>query len=154
MRKTADESVTDSTTLQNDNHLSFSIAASEAWSFQVFLAVNASTDGRDIKIGFTVPSGATVRWGAIGPTTGVSIMTDVRGNFASQSGSATGSCCTANFGVPLDDSGALETVIMIKGTVVNGSTAGTLQLQWAQATAGAGTSTTVLADSWLIGLRF
>lgn len=116
--KTADESVSSSTTYQNDDHLSFGIGASEAWAFRVSLRVSASTGG--IKVKCTVPSGAT---GNIWAMTqgGVKLFNGV---VAIATGGGQG-------GVPSD--GYVE----VTGYVVNSTNAGTVQFQWAQFTSGA-----------------
>src|SRR3990167_11402530 len=59
-RKTADESVTSSTTLQDDDHLTFSIGASEEWVGSIFLSVGAALSTTGIKIAITVPTAATL----------------------------------------------------------------------------------------------
>ena len=132
IRKTANEIVNNSTTLQNDDTLLAALAASEVVAFECALHVTSGT-APDIKFAFTVPSGATLRWGIIGP--------DITVNQTSngESGSA----------LTLFTAGVtLAGQIILLGTVVNSTTAGNLQLQWAQNTADA-SDTTVLANSWL-----
>ncbi|MBL0311054.1 MAG: collagen-like protein, partial [Bacteroidetes bacterium] len=58
-RKTADESVTSSTSLQDDNHLQFAIGANETWDVSFVLRFTASSGG-DIKFALVLPSGATM----------------------------------------------------------------------------------------------
>src|SRR4051812_42235203 len=62
VRKTSDETVTSSTTLQSDNELLWAMAASEVWQFEIVLFVTAATASR-IQVAFNVPSGATGFWG-------------------------------------------------------------------------------------------
>lgn len=58
VRKSADELVTNSTVIQNDDHLSFAVGANETWMFQIIGAEkNAATPG--IKMQMTVPAGTS-----------------------------------------------------------------------------------------------
>ncbi|MFJ2477126.1 hypothetical protein ACIOWI_29830 [Streptomyces sp. NPDC087659] len=52
------ESVTSSTTMQNDNHLLASLAANALYKLTAYLAVTGSATG-DFKCAWTLPSGAT-----------------------------------------------------------------------------------------------
>src|SRR3989304_4232685 len=54
IRKPADQPVTNSTTLVNDTHLKFAMAANEKWAFEACL-FTAGPSGADIKIAFDVP---------------------------------------------------------------------------------------------------
>jgi len=73
VRKTSNESVTSSTTLQDDDALVFAIGASENWAITFHVFFRSSTGG-DIKFGVTVPSGAAGSLSGVGPAVG---MTDV-----------------------------------------------------------------------------
>ena len=128
--KAANESVASSTTLQNDDNLKFSVAANDIWTFELFLIVSGDAAG-DIKIAFTAPTGATINWGAIGQTIADAFSDAV----------VSGSGTTASFGV-----GAASRTILIRGTVVVSTTAGTIQLQWAQDTSSV-TATVVATGS-------
>ena len=44
IRKSADETVNNSTTLQDDDELLFPIAANEVWYFEFFLLIQSSAD--------------------------------------------------------------------------------------------------------------
>lgn len=142
VRKTADESVTSSTTLQNDTHLLFAVAANEVWLFEAFLAVEGS-DAGDFKLAFKVPSGATLIWAAHGVRTGATTATDDINAIVIEVDDS-----PATYG----SAAASDVGIFVKGTIVNGANAGDLQLRWAQATSD-GTPTKVLANSWLKGFR-
>lgn len=65
IRKTSDETVNNSTTLQNDDALLLAMAANETWFFTVYITNNTSTTA-NIKFAFTVPTGATLNWGCGG----------------------------------------------------------------------------------------
>ena len=57
--KSADETVNASSTLQDDDELTFAIAANEVWEFSCVLAYVSNTTA-DIKFQFSLPSGATM----------------------------------------------------------------------------------------------
>jgi hypothetical protein len=111
--KPNDETVTSSTTLQNDDDFLFSIAANETWKGIMTLSLAANSSG-GFKCDFTVPSGCTGTmrgWGANAlSSNNVSIATGL-GN----TGNAGGNSLSA-----------------ISFTITNSSTAGTVQLRWAQ----------------------
>lgn len=139
VRKTATESVTSSTVLQDDDALLFAVAANEVWIFEMFLVVFGDTTG-DIKFAITVPAGATLLWGQFALDTGAN---NRLGNLNAQ---AVGVSGTAN--LPLE-AGNVISAVLLKGTVVNGATAGNVVLQWAQAVSNA-VATEVRANSYLI----
>lgn len=142
VRKTTTESVTNSTTLQNDDELFFSIAANETWLvraavfFTSFLAP-------DIKFGWSVPAGATGRHGGYLPDRAVTTLSGTV-EFASEAALTTA--------IEGGGAGANELSGMLFASVVNGATAGTVNLQSAQAAATAD-ATSVLAGSFLIAHR-
>jgi hypothetical protein len=140
VRKTANESVTSSAVLQNDDHLLLQVAANATYLLELFLIYDGDAAG-DIQIGFTFPAGATIDWTPGGLTTGAT----------QQSGSvklahvSTG----AGEGVGAVGTGAGNRVVArATGILQVAGTAGTLQLQWAQLASSA-TATTVLANSWM-----
>lgn len=126
--KASDETVNDSATLQDDDDLVFSIAANEVWAFQCYFIYTSGTTP-DIKIGFTAPSGATGYWTRLANTV-----------------------ANTDFSTPatesLPASGGSDARFLV-GVIINSSTAGSLQLVWAQDTQDA-SDTKVLAGSWLI----
>jgi hypothetical protein len=132
--KATDQTVTSSTSLVNDTALSFAIAASEAWQFE--LDLYSTFDGgaaSGIKAAFTVPSGATLQW----LPTAVSIPITTSGS--SQILAAGGGATTTWMG-------------KLIGQVINSTNAGTVQLQWAQNTSDA-TATALKAGSSLLATR-
>lgn len=144
VRKTAAETVTSSTALQNDDHLLFAIGASEIWGVQCFLFCSGATTG-DIKFAWSVPSGATGTFGGIGPTTSQAqsaTITDVLLPVQSTLATAEAFGVTSGGGVS----------ILLWATIVNSTNAGTVNLQWAQQTSD-GTATQVAANSWLLAHR-
>jgi|SoiMetStandDraft_5_1073268.scaffolds.fasta_scaffold20371_2 hypothetical protein len=120
IRKTADQTVNNSTVLVNDTQ--FVVPLPTAGIFQWHHLVFCDTDATaDIKFAYTIPAGATMRWGAIGPaTTAVAGIGD--GNFNSVTASGTANA----YG-----SGTVP-VVSIYGEITMGGTAGNLQFQFAQ----------------------
>jgi hypothetical protein len=144
-RKGSDESVTSSATLQNDDSLVVQLEALAAYEFTVVLAWTGNVTG-DIKFAFTFPSGGSCYWTASGPSDGDAGY-----------GSTGASRYTANWGsasgTSTSFSGSTSTLgMIIQGVVVTSSTAGNLQLQWAQATSN-GTATVVKAGSFISATR-
>jgi hypothetical protein len=137
VRKTADESVTSSTTMQDDNHLLFAIGANEVWAFEMYVFYHGAAAG-DISFALSVPSGATYRRGQMGLATGATTDTaDVRIVSVTTGSSGLGAINTSE-----------QAMAIHTGVVVNGVNAGFVTLQWAQASI-SGTATTVLTNSYL-----
>jgi hypothetical protein len=134
-RKTADESVTSSTTLQNDDHLSFSIAASEEWVVTLYLDVGNDITTTGVIASITAPAGATL-------------------NIVATSCSSTATACisarttTSGATLTLSQNGTSNHIAMTVW-VLNSSTAGTIQLQWAQGSS-SGTALTMKKGSYAI----
>jgi len=124
--KSADETVNNSAVLQDDNHLSFSIGANEVWAFKWFLMYTSGATP-DLKLKFSLPSGATMNY-----------MTQF--DFSSYTEAST-LVLPGGAGNPL-----VETT---HGIIFNASSAGTVQLQWAQNTATA-VDSKVLKGSYII----
>ena len=59
IRKTADESVTSSTTLQDDDHLTFVIRPNEEWIADIIVQCGTALDITGLKKAMSVPSWAT-----------------------------------------------------------------------------------------------
>jgi hypothetical protein len=127
IRKSADESVQNSTTLQNDDHFSFAVGANETWVFEGWIIVFSSTATPDIKLAFTTPAGATLRWSGLGA-----------GNAGTDHEVISSSGAADSY--QITSTGGVRDTILVHGVVSTGATAGTLQLQWAQNTADASTS--------------
>lgn len=140
--KAADESVTSSTTLQNDDDLLFAIAASETWVGSIVLFYEGPT-AADIKLAFTFPAGATARYGAIAIG---DASTDGFGGDTVRSGSTTSGAI--GFG---SVTGPVH-VMRVEFAIVNSTTPGTVNFQWAQNTSN-GTPVTVKAKSHLLATR-
>lgn len=147
VRKTVDETVNNSTVLQDDDALTLAIGANETWAFEFVLFVDGGASGAsaDFRSALTVPAGATFRAEATGPGSSATTMAAANGSYAALTVSGT----TGGI-VGLITSDTVQ--VTIKGVVVNGATAGSLTLQWAQWTATV-TDVIVRAQSHLIGRR-
>lgn len=132
--KSSNEIVNNSSTLQDDNHLFYALAANKSYAFRLFFAYNSDAT-RDLKIGFTVPTGCT-GWAH-------SSCANAAGTLSIYHGPLSAFVGLSYQGQTSDSAGYIE------GTIVNGSTAGTFHFQWAQNTAGS-VNSTVFAGSYLI----
>jgi hypothetical protein len=130
--KTADESVVSSTTLQNDDALFCALRANTNYRVDLALLATqaAAGTGVDIKCAWTMPSGCTLDLAVVGPHTawvagaGAALEVEWAG-WQNQTSSPTG---TVSFGT-------IQTTVFsyhARGVIRVGSTAGTLQFQWAQ----------------------
>lgn len=118
-RKAANETVNNSTTLQNDDDLSFTAKANETYLIEGLLIYSTSV-AAGITFGWSLPAGASVDWVVIGEAD-----------------------------LALDGAGVgAKKTVAFRGTVTVGATAGTCALQWAQTAADA-TDTVLHAASHL-----
>jgi hypothetical protein len=140
--KTADESVTSSAALQNDDHLFYTIPtvgtyAVDAWLF----GTSAANAAGDLQYGFTFPAGTFYAF-----STGLDI------NLASgTSGTSLWAAQTATSGVAIQAFGLSTggTAMHIHGLFVATAT-GTLRLQWAQNASNANASTLKAGSHMLV----
>ena len=127
--KANSQSVTSSTTLVNDNDLFLAIPANGVYVIQGAILVTGASAG-NIKYTFTIPSGASGNMSSLQENTSGTLVLDGPGVWTA---TITGDAAQG---------------IWLYGLLVNSSTAGTLQLQWAQNGSNA-TPTTVAAYSYL-----
>lgn len=138
VRKTADESVTSSTTMQDDDELFFAIDANSFYSFHGIISYVAGQTG-DFKFQFTVPVDATGRRHSLhAQSTATSCSSTEQNTWggpittAITSVGGTGAQCEA----------------IVDGFVSTGATSGNLRLQFAQDVSDA-TASTVKIGSFL-----
>jgi hypothetical protein len=134
--KTATESVTSSTTLQNDDELVIAVAANSVYWLEAVIYYDAGTVG-DIKMTFTGPASATC---AIN-IEGISTAATGGGDFAKGT--------LVAFGTPMSFGGtgaASDRTLHCAGVINIAGTAGNVRLQWAQDASSAG-ATRVFANS-------
>ena len=131
--KAADEIVNNSSTFQNDDDLFLSLEANAVYEGHLHLLYNSGSTP-DLKYQFTKPSGCTlVDWSFIGYNTGGTLVYGFGGEAISIAGN--GSKLVA------DAWGLITT-----------TSAGVLQMQWAQNTTNASDST-LMAGSYLLCQR-
>jgi|TARA_B110000116_G_scaffold98642_1_gene85825 hypothetical protein len=122
------DAVSSTTVLSDVVGMSFSIGASEVWTFHAFIMYDADTTP-DAKLGWTGPSGCAATWSHTGdPTWNASGSTTINtpiliGGAWALAGQGAGTVNATTF----------------DGTIVNGVTAGTFQLQYAANAAGTST---------------
>lgn len=131
--KTADESITSSTSLQDDDDLFFAIGANETWAFAVFSACVAGLGG--LKYAFSVPAGATAYGGDYTGSVTKQIALDLT------TGTGSSNSITATSIQPI-----------IAGYCANSSTAGDVRFRFAQ-NASSGTATAIKRGSILIAAK-
>lgn len=138
--KTGDESVTSSTTLQNDDLLVLPVASNARYIMEAVLFYVGAADGATggLKLGWTGPSGATMKWANRGTTQNVS-PTLVNYNVVVEA---------IGGGRGVGTNSGTEMSCFPYGVLNTSSTSGNLQLQWAQGGSNA-TATTVKAGSLL-----
>lgn len=134
--KTSTESVTSSTTLQNDDQLFLPVVTNAKYKFEAYLIYDGSA-AADIKVAFTIPAGASITWNALGPQSGVG-STSLNAITATASGTALGLACN----------GAQVLGAGPKGYLATAGTAGNLQMQFAQVISNA-TASRIFLGSWL-----
>lgn len=133
-RKSADETVNGSATVQDDNDLFFAVAAGETWVCEFHLSITTGATP-DFKFAITVPSGATVTYSVLA-LSGANVA-----NLNPSRATASGAELTL-----ISTPGVIDA--LVRAVVVNGATAGNVQLRWAQNTSDA-SNTTVEDGSWL-----
>jgi len=127
--KTLDEPLTTSTTLQDDNELTFNALANEVWTVEFTLQATSNTTA-DYKFAVTAPAGSTCYVGA-------NNIEGAQTKTQKACGVSTGNMSSVN---NTDNYKVIATVNV-------GATAGPITLQWAQNTASG--TTTVHAGSFL-----
>lgn len=134
--KGADESVTSSTSLQDDDALFLALPANSQWLFKAFILYEGGTLGSsDLKCYWSMVSGASLDYHAQYLSTGGTAQIGV-----GHTGPDVLSAGTAGAGT--------RRAISIQGTLLVGSEAGNVQFVWAQNTSSA-TPTIVHAQSSL-----
>jgi hypothetical protein len=138
-RKTADESITSSTTQQDDDTLFVSVVANSTYIVEMVLQVRSATGTTaGIAWQFVAPAGATLFGGAVGLTPGSTTNTTPRVDTIALGGpNGHGSVGTST-----------NAAILADAVLIVGGTAGTFKLQWAQNVSN-GTATTVKTGSYL-----
>lgn len=144
IRKTADETVNNSSTLQNDDQLLLPVLANEVWRVEASLLLSATTTAADFKFGFTVPTGATLYWGAGSGFDAAS--------WSGQDASSTVLPALTSGSTLLQGGLNGIKVLSLRAIYIGAANTGNVRLQWAQNTATASDSK-ILANSCLIATK-
>ena len=138
--KAADEDVTNSTTLQDDDDLNnvISLAANSKYILDGYLFVAQTGTAGGIKTNYVLPAGATLTVSTRVPLPSKAVK--------SKDTSNTGSVLISY--VDTTDIGNAGEGIYVRGIITTAGTAGNLGFQWAQESADI-VETTLAKDSWL-----
>lgn len=131
------QSVTSSTVLVDESALQFGIGPNETWIFTWTLSATFAAAGQ-IKVAVVTPAGASQL-----------IVAEMLPNAIVP---AFGTTTTSGTGIALVCALATAGMVRVVATVINGATAGTVKLQFAQNTSDV-TATTVTAASALTAVR-
>lgn len=137
VRKTADESVTSSTTLQDDDHLTLSVVANGVYAFDGCMLFDCADANTELKLTFTVPAGSSGWWAP--------------GGITNSSADGSGGIRLSKFDLGVDSSsGAVSSgaLVIPHGYIAVGGTAGSFTFQWAQLFSNA-SPVFVRTGSWL-----
>lgn len=137
VRKPASQSISNSTTTQDDLHLQLSVAANAVYRLEGLLIFNGPS-GANLKMGWSAPGLSALDWTALGQNTAASssvgpVITNAQ--TLSSNAYALGTIGTGT-----------NMIAIVRGLLVTGSGSGTFKLQWAQNTANA-TATTMVLNS-------
>lgn len=139
-RKSSTESVTSSTTLQDDDDLSVAVLANGVYVVECHVFYDAATAG-DLKLGWSYPAAATGTFTALG------LSPSPAPPSSSDDVTATADIATA---FNLGGAGTGTTLsAFIKGLLVVSSTAGNFRVQWSQVSS-TGTATRLFSPSYLL----
>ncbi|MEU4776865.1 hypothetical protein [Micromonospora sp. NPDC023633] len=142
-RKTLDQSVTNSATLVNDTVLAADVVAGAEYDIEAKIFYEAPT-ANDFKFALTWPSGSLCPWGAL------MLVNSAAGTSGDLAPFVFGNPVPGDFFVAGGGGVGQQLLVLVKGTLVVGATAGKLQFQFAQSLAGAGTSAICKAGSTLM----
>ena len=126
--RTADQSST-TTTLANDDTLFFAVLANEVWLIETHLLIDSNATA-GFKCTWTVPGGASIKWGGQMDLSGANIMW--MGDTSNSSNALKNATETQTYASPA--AGNIWGVT-IRGIATVAGTAGNVQFQWAQGTA-------------------
>lgn len=150
--KEADESVASSTTVQNDNELFVPLLANSRYYIEYFIVYSA-LEAADLKIAWSVPSGASMDWTHGGLAGGHPTGGTDNTALGRISRNALTETSEGWIGAAQDSGSAvIQCVVPGEGHVTTGATAGNLQFRFAQWTSNA-TASIVYANSLIIAQK-
>lgn len=133
-------------TLADDDTLLFAVGVSEVWHVEAWLLISSANVTMDAKIGWSIPNGASISWGAISHTSLV-------GGFDGTAvGNTQGAILTSSGAIALGSANNGTFGFHCAGIVAIGATAGNVALQWAQQTSDPG-DLKILTNSFLLVRR-
>jgi hypothetical protein len=139
--KTADETVTNSAVLQNDDHLQFSLAAGQTWEvageLQAYDVGYANNANFGLNFAFTVPTGTIMRVYYTG-------IQDAGGNAILGNGVLN----TSGTAGTIEIKPANNALLSFRGILITGANSGTVQFKWCQNSANA-TGTRIAQYSYM-----
>ncbi len=138
--KDAEQVVTNSVTKVADTVLQFPCASNTQYIFELYLTVKGTT-ANGLSLAMSFPSGATIIFGA---------HSLFKAGGASQ-GNMRDAVSGTNIDVGLN--GGTPLFVTIRGTIFTVATAGTCGLMFAQTTAAAGTSATIMQNSYIKAIK-
>lgn len=141
IRKIANESVTNSITVQDDDELMGAVTSGSTYLFDCWVILSDNTAGADFLANFGGTSTGTIAWSGIGPHNSMTTGSQADGEWIARTSTAN----TIPFACS-QTAGTFVGVRMQGSYACSGS--GTFGLRWAQQTASA-TATTVRAGSWI-----
>ena|GEM_PF-3198178 len=133
VRKTSDQSVTSSTTYQNDNALVYTASANQIFEIEAYMFISGGSGG--IKIRVSIPSGASMKLYA-------ELKKDDQHYWVYRK------LTSSSDEISWDQIDNTWGYARIRGIITMGSSGGNVQVQWAQNSSNA-TATTVEAGSYL-----
>lgn len=143
-RASADQSLTTQNALQNATGLSFAIGANEEWLIQCDLDVGAVLSTTGLQLAANAPAGATIDFDVALSDIAVTAGNILSGTTTTVGGAVALPAATL---VAITNAGVICSL-----WVLNGSTAGTVQLQFAQNTS-SGTALTLKKGSYMLAFR-
>lgn len=141
--KSVDTARTSTTALAADPHLVLALAANAVYELSGFIEYDGNFGGSgDLKMDWTLPSGATMRWAPRGNAAGDTTQKLNSGSVANTLAVAVGT-----YGV-----GTTRNSLSPRGYIITSATAGNATLRWAQNSSNA-IATTLYANSWVSASR-
>ncbi len=146
--KGSDETVTNSSTLQNDDDLYFTIGANETWEIVSQLEAKTGSGGDPkLLVAITIPSGTLHVYVNQNGEGGAD-----DGQWLKTSGTSSDDGFKIEDGDKMDEDDE-QSAIVFRGLIVCGSTGGTVHIQWAPDKAQDKKSITVMTNSYLKATR-
>ncbi len=146
--KTADESVNNSTSLQNDDHLTINLGSSQRWAVEMFLHITQGALNAGLTFDFSAPANTAGSYLArnyqslgandLNPSDNVLGSTDLT--------------VDAVWDTQFQSTSANPNMMNVWATVNTSGTTGSLTFRWAQR-AGVANNTTIHANSWMKAVR-